>query len=811
MKFISLLALFGFLAVPQAPPAVFTVVTTADGSRGSLRDAISRANATPGLDTVVFDIPTTDPGYNSTTGAWTITTRSQLTITEALVLDGYTQPGAQQNTNPVGQGLNTVLKIVLHFETPLANAGLSVAGNCTIRGLVFNGAVATDLLSLSDGTNQVEGNFFGTDAAGHEGTLNFANANASYAIETGTSSTTVGGLFPRQRNLFAGRTLIAVGNPKNCTIQGNLFGTTSAGDASQPLKMALLLGAGNQIGGTVAGAGNVFVSSAELFTIDCEADVPNTQGAGSNVIEGNFIGTDVTGENALGAAAGGIFLGSNFNRVGGSGFRQGNVISGNSIGGIRIGGQHNMVRGNRIGLQANADDSLGNGYGILVVGDFFHSASGNQIGGTNDDEGNVIAGNSGIGVVLPGPGTSGLFPGQAAILGNTIYDNGGLGIDLGDDGVTPNDPDPQVGPNSYQNYPELTSALFFNGKVKVNGSLQSAANGTYRVEFFADYAADSSGFGEGRFFLGSESVTTDANGAGTFSALLIYPRGTGVVSATATDANGNTSEFAHSIAIAQKPAQLLNVSSRALVQTGDNVLIAGMITLGIDQKKVIIRARGPSLPNAQVAHALADPTLELYNQAGVRVATNDNWEDSQRDEIIASGLAPTDPKEAALIANLQPNQSETAVVRGANGSTGVALLEVFDLAPTSNTQLVNLSSRGLVDTGENLLIGGFIVGQNEGNGRFLVRALGPSLQANHIANALGDPTLELRDQNGMLLASNDNWRDTQEQEISDTGLAPSDNVEAALITTLPPGSSTAVVQGRNGATGIALLEVYSLD
>lgn len=252
------------------------------------------------------------------------------------------------------------------------------------------------------------------------------------------------------------------------------------------------------------------------------------------------------------------------------------------------------------------------------------------------------------------------------------------------------------------------------------------------------------------------------------------------------------------------PATFANISTRLKVETGDNALIGGFIVTGTTPKRVILRAIGPSLP---VSGALANPRLELYNGAGQSVAANDNWQDApNRQEIIDSALQPSHDLEAAILTAVAPG-NHTAIVRGVNDSTGVALVEVYDLEAGSGSRLGNISTRGFVQTGDNVLIGGVILAGQDAR-RVIVRAIGPSLP---LSGALADPTLELRDANGVLLDSNDNWRTTQEAEIIGTGLPPSHNSESAIVRTLPPAQYTAIVRGQNEATGIALVEAYALD
>ena len=275
------------------------------------------------------------------------------------------------------------------------------------------------------------------------------------------------------------------------------------------------------------------------------------------------------------------------------------------------------------------------------------------------------------------------------------------------------------------------------------------------------------------------------------------------------------------------PARLGNVSTRAFVQTSDNVMIGGFIVQGTEPKRVIIRAIGPELTQYGVPNALANPTLELHNRTGALIASNDNWRttiiggiitgDQVRD-ILRSGYAPGDGRESAIIADLPPG-NYTAIVRGVNNSTGVALAEVYDLSSDTSSILGNISTRSFVQTGDNVMIGGFIV-QGTAAKRVIVRAIGPELTRYGVPNAMGNPTLELHDGTGALIASNDNWRTTiiggiittnQVREITASGLAPADGRESAMVVELPAGDYTAIVRGVNDTTGVALVEVYDLD
>jgi hypothetical protein len=257
-------------------------------------------------------------------------------------------------------------------------------------------------------------------------------------------------------------------------------------------------------------------------------------------------------------------------------------------------------------------------------------------------------------------------------------------------------------------------------------------------------------------------------------------------------------------------ATLKNISTRASVQTNQDVAIGGFIVTGSGPKRVLIRAIGPSLTAAGVSGALADPTLELHAAGGALIASNDNWRESQQSDIQATGIPPTDDAEAAIVATLNPG-NYTAIMAGKNGGTGVGLVEIYDLDNTLDPKLANISTRGLVQTGDNVLIGGFIVGGGtNASTRVLVRAIGPSLAAQGVSNPLADPTLELHDSNGATIATNDNWKDSQQSQIGATGIAPTNDAEAAILAITAPGKYTAVVRGKNDTTGTALVEIYDL-
>ena len=247
------------------------------------------------------------------------------------------------------------------------------------------------------------------------------------------------------------------------------------------------------------------------------------------------------------------------------------------------------------------------------------------------------------------------------------------------------------------------------------------------------------------------------------------------------------------------------------VGLGEDVLIGGFIIQGDTLKKVILRAIGPSLVSSGIIGFLQDPALELHDASGALLDSNDNWQESlEAGEIIDSGIAPSDPREAAIVARLAPG-SYTFILFGVNNTTGVGLVESYTLDTNNSSRAANISTRGRVGSGEDALIGGFIIG-GATTKTVLVRALGPSLGESGTSGWLADPLVELYDSEGQLIASNDNWNSgPQASEIIATGIPPDDPRESALLAMVAPGDYTAVVRGADGGEGVGLVEIYDLD
>jgi mono/diheme cytochrome c family protein len=284
---------------------------------------------------------------------------------------------------------------------------------------------------------------------------------------------------------------------------------------------------------------------------------------------------------------------------------------------------------------------------------------------------------------------------------------------------------------------------------------------------------------------------------------------------TAPSANtlwlGNEIPFVAQFMPTPTGSRLGNIATRLQVGLGDDVLIAGFITRGSPDKRIMIRGLGPSLTALGVPNALSNPVLELYDQTGTLIASNDNWNDNaNQQEIIDTTIAPASASESVILRKLPSDDTGiayTAVLRGLGSTTGVGLLEVYDFDRGLGPQILNIATRGRVDTGDNVMIGGIII-TGQSSQRIIVRAIGPSLP---VAGKLADPTLELHDGNGALLATNDNWRSDHEAEIIATGIPPSNDLEPAIVATLLPANYTAIVRGTGNTTGVALVEVYALN
>ena len=650
----------------------------------------------------------------------------------------------------------------------LSQAGIALGTSVTIDGYTQPGASPN---TLSVGDNAVI--LIQLDGGGPFFTQsNGIGIYGSHCVIRGLSFTGFSGPEAFKAAISIGGGVPGTGSDNR--IEGNFIGLAPDGVTLNGNDYGIFFPSGgplaNFIGGNTPAARNLISGNRN-----------GIYGSNGATIVGNYFGTDASGlRQGYGNNTG--ITAYNNNIIGGDEPGAGNVITGNGIGIFVLGG--NNIQGNLIGPRADGSPSLGNEIGISAE-------FSDTIGGLAPGEGNVIAFNE-TGVVAR-------FY-QTSILSNLFYGNAFIDIDLVGDGPTAND---FRDADHLQNFPIIVSVVRNPGETVVSGFFNSIANTVFTLQFFAN-GPDST---PGQRLLSTETLTT--NSAGDASFQFAFPISTSAdefITATATDPNGSTSEFFRP----DEPVELTNISTRGNVGTGDKILIGGFVLSSGVQRTILVRALGPSL---SVGGALANPQIEVRASDGAVVGRNDDWRDFQEQEITATGLAPTNDLEAALIVHPDTDGNFTVLLSGVNGGTGIATVEVYALGGTSIVFLqdfLNISTRGNVGTGDNVLIGGVIV-QGGAPQRAIVRAIGPDLGAAGVTGSLQDPTLELHDAEGTLLASNDDWRSDQEQEIIASGLAPQDDRDSAILASFLPTSYTAIVRGKNDTSGIALVEIYKLD
>jgi hypothetical protein len=718
--------------------ATYTVTNLLDdGNPGSLRWAIDQVDDDKGhaVETIDFDIPGSGP--------FVIAPGSALpAITHPVLIDGYSQPGASPNT------ATDVDNAVILIELSGADAGFSggltiTAGHSTVQGLAIN-AFAQDGIRLTIGNDDViSGDFLGTDPTG---TTALPNQDAGVLVD-GSNNDTIGGTTPDARNIVSGNTnqnIYLINGSSNNVVQGNWVGLTAAGNATLPTDgagVSFFSASNNTVGGAVAGAGNVIsgqtfdgvaidtangiVVQGNRIGTDPTGEIAlgnggvgvfvgwgsaadnviggdkagdgnvisgnlgdgvlmNSSIGGGNVIQGNWIGTDATGEVALPNGDIGVEIQGGAVTIGGADRHPGsslgprNVISANLGDGVALEGTTgSVVEGNLIGTDASGTNPMGNGYdGVDVVLGVSY-ATNNTIGGTAAGAGNTIAFNGHNGVTI-GQYAFDSSTGNA-ILSNAIFGNAALGIDLGDDGVTPNTPGGVIGaPNNFQPYPDLLAFVNFGTKASIKGTLDATADTTYTLQFFGNATADPSGFGQGQFLLATETVTTDVVGIAGFQFTLgALPAGVQFASATATDPAGNTSEFAQDVPVfaASPPVAALNDAyvtdvnmtltvAAPGVQTNDvalngatmtSVLVAGpahgSVTLNANGSFTYTPSTGftgtDTFTYQDIASGhksnVATVTIDVQPKTFVVTNTNDSGPGSLRQAILDANLSNSTP------------------------------------------------------------------------------------------------------------------------------------------------------------------------
>jgi predicted outer membrane repeat protein len=494
----------------------------------------------------------------------------------------------------------------------------------------------------------------------------------------------------------------------------------------------------------------------------------------------------------------------------------GNIASGEDSGwggGIRIGSSGPVTFSNST-ISGNFANQNGGGIsngGPLTITNCTISGNTASLGGSIYNFGASALLEIGNTILKAGPGGSIANDngGTVTSLGSSLSsDNGGGFLTAAGDQINTN---PMLGPLQDNGGPTFTHNLL-TGSPAID-----AGNPSFTPP--PDFDQRGSGFPRvfnGRIDIGSLEVqSTLPSPTPTFTPPTPTPTSTatGTPTATPTATPTPTATSTPSPTPTSTPAQALNISTRLRVETGDSVMIGGFIITGSTPKSVALRGIGPSLAGSGISNVLSDPTLELRDGSGALLFQNDDWQDNpaQAAQLTALGLALQDPRESGIVAALQPG-AYTAILAGKDQTTGVGLVEVDDADGAATSQLANISTRGFVQTGDNVMIGGFILGGGNGIAGMAVRGIGPSLRQAGLSNVLADPTLELRDSNGILLIANDNWQDDQVSaaQLSAHGLAPQDPLEPGIFASLPPGAFTAILAGKNASTGIGLVEIYNV-
>jgi hypothetical protein len=822
--------------------------------RVSFREAVTAANNTAGPQTIAFAI--------SPSEFWLVTGMGLLRLEDgpfSLVDSGTTIDFSTQTTN-IGDTNPSGPEIGIYGLQPngWGAAAIFVNGdNCVIKGLgnVYQRGYAA----------QVVGNNNRVIGCQIDGPLHAAISINGYIGGPTPTGNIVGGTAPGEGNILIGLNIdgpadgnIVIGNSLLVGVQ--VRGATQYG----------VFARNNRIGGTTAAERNVISGNGhygeEGFPTGSQVSIVDTDGT---LVEGNYIGTTADGmaryPNQVGP--GGVEVRDSRDTT-----IRGNLIAGLRTVGINhyagqvfgvavsispINGdiQDTVIEGNTIGLAADGVTQIVTRSGVIVAPlissrhAFATLVAANHI--AKVEKAGVFVASSESGVTISR---------------NSIHDNGELGIDLSTggnhqqsfptlqsatttgssvtvQGTMDSSPSEQFTIEFFSS-PSCDPSGFGEGATFI-GSTQvttdSAGHATFSQTFSASVAVGATltatttrlSTGDTSEFSACANVTPggEATPSPTPGAT---PTATATPVATATPmATGTPLPTATPIATATPVAtptappestptptaaptstpnpvsKAINLSTRMRVETGDNVGIGGFIITGSTPKHVLIRAVGPSLAGSGVPNVLADPKLELHGPGTFATITNDNWKESQWLEVQATGIPPTDDLESAIVATLAPG-AYSAILRGNGNTSGVALVEAYDLNQDADSKMANLSTRAFVSTGDDIVIAGFLLSDSTTSNKVVVRGIGPSLTALGIPNALANPTLELRDGNGAILVSNNDWQDNpvQAAEISDAGLAPATPFESAIAASLPPGLYTALLSGINNGTGVGVVEVY---
>jgi len=773
-------------SAPGIHAAALIVTSTADSGVGSLRDTIAAASDG---NTIQFD---------AALNGQTITITSELVIDKSITISG---PGPDLLT--VGQASNghpaalrtlaeTQPNVLAVWKVPDAPEGFRIfhilpgqivlIEGLTISGAFFGGlggGILNEQATLTVNNCAVERNlaFSGCGIYSDGSTAILTIVNSTVTLNTVNGGGAGGGIYND------GGMMTMTGS----TVDGNSAHSAPFANGGGIVNGGTMEISQSTISGNFAGyTGGGILNGGALTITD-------------SIVSGNHAGTIAPGS----GTGGGIY-----NIGGGSATLtitnctiSGNEASGKNSGtggGIRSDRPLTITNSTVSGNFANRDGggiSTGGSSATLTITN--STVSGNR---ANQDGGGIHNGNSGtleIGNTILNAGASGanIFNngGNLSSLGyNLSSDNGGGFLTATGDQINTN---PLLGPLQNNGGPTFTHALLTDSPALNAGDPNFTPPPLY----------DQRGPGYHRVFSGRIDIgSLEVQPAPTPS-----PTASPTPSATATPPVTPTPSGTPS----PSPAQALNISTRLRVETGNNVLIGGFIIAGNVPKNVAVRGIGPSLISLGLNDALADPTLELRAGNGALIVDNDNWQDNlaQAAQLTALGLAPPHPNESGIVATLNPGASYTAILAGKNAGIGVGLVEIYDTNQGVDSQLVNISTRGFVQTGNNVMIGGFILGGNANSG-IAVRGIGPSLGQFGLSPLLANPTLELRDSNGALLIANNNWQDdpVSAAQLTAHGLAPQNSLESGIFASLPPGAFTAILAGENGGVGIGLVEIYNV-
>jgi hypothetical protein len=768
-----------------------TVTTTADAGAGSLRAAIAAAS---NGDTIQFDA--------ALNGQSIMLTSAELAIDKNITIDG---PGADQLAVKKSSGSPDFRIFHILLGRTVIIEGLTIDGNGTLGAGVWN-----DRATLTIDGCVVQG------CLGDGGVLCDASfGDDSYLvvvtsiIRNNQADVAGGGIHNEvSSNPVPSHAILSI---RNSVVGSNTVGSSDTAS-----------------GGGIWNNGEMDITNSVVSNNVSGGNgslVPFGNGGGISSQEGSvlFITNSTISGNSAGLNGGGVYNVGPFAHLTNSTVSDNSAFGINDLEGWGDGaGIHNGGSGSfeitNSTLSNNTSSRSGGAVsnrGSLTIG---HCT----LGGNNAFEGGTIAnynngatvqiGNTALQVSTSSPSISNISGTITSNGYNLINDNGGGFLTGPGDQINT---EPMLGPLQNNGGPTFTHELLSG----------SPAIDTGDPSFTPPPANDQRGAPYQRVFNGRIDIgSLEVQPTQSTPAPTVTPTPPATPTPTATVPPPATPTPTPTLTPTSTPtptptatpspaaAQALNISTRLRVGTGDNLAIGGFIITGDASKRVALRGIGPSLGNSGLSDVLPDPTLELRGPDGALITQNDNWPDNfiSAEELIALGLAPQHFNESALVATLEPG-SYTVVVAGRNQATGIALVEIYDVDTAAGSQLANISTRGFVQTGDGVLIGGFILGGGGNSTQVAVRGIGPSLAQNGLSPVLADPTLELRDGDGALLISNDNWQDDPEQakQLTAHGLAPTNANESGIFGVLPPGTFTVILAGKNGGTGLGLVEIYN--